>query len=111
MHVSFFLVILTIMAQCAELIHMLFQTLVSTPTITYTLCKLDCDLEIEGIYEALCIHVVKDGDMIVAAKSIVLYQQIVLAFAIASFFGGVVLSDPSCSFGHIFSFCTLLVGV
>ena len=50
-------------------------------------------------------YVVKHGDMIVAAKSIFLYQQVVLAFAVAFFFALVVLGGSSSSFGHTFCFC------
>ena len=67
---------------------MLLHSLVSTPAINYTLCNLDFDIEIEGIHEALCMYVVNEWDMIVVAMSIVLYQQIVLASAVAFFWWG-----------------------
>ena len=73
---------------------MLLHSLVSTPAITYTLCNLDCDIKIEGIHEALCMYVVNDRDMIVAAMSIVLYQQIVLASAVAFFLVGLFSVAP-----------------
>ena len=73
---------------------MLLHSLVSTPAITYTLCNLDCDIEIEGIHEALCMYVMNKRDMIVVAMSIVLYQQLVLASAVAFFSVGLFSLAP-----------------
>ena len=45
---------LIIITQCAKLLNMLLHSLVSTPAITYTLCNLDYDIEIEGIHDCCC---------------------------------------------------------